>query len=39
MILILKMVGILVGFYFGMNRFLHWIDGDFKNKRKKGRGI
>ena len=33
-IMIVKMVGILVLFYIGMNRFLHYIDGDYKNKRK-----
>jgi hypothetical protein len=33
-IMITKMVGILVLFYIGMNRLLHYIDGDYKNKRK-----
>jgi len=34
LLLIAKMVGLLVVFYIGMNRLLHWIDGDYKNKRK-----
>jgi hypothetical protein len=31
-IMITRVIGILLVFYIGINRILHWIDGDYKNK-------
>ena len=31
-LVIIKVVGIVLATYIGINRFLHYIDGDIKNK-------